>query len=120
MHELSLVQSMVEQVTALADQHGATCVHTISIDVGPLGNVVAELLLSAFEAFRDVEPRLRETRLSIRTIPLSLQCQACEARWEVPEPAALCPRCGGTRVTVLAGDAIMLRDVELELEEANV
>jgi hydrogenase nickel incorporation protein HypA/HybF len=112
MHEYSIVQALVERVDAEARARGAIAVHRLSIRIGELSGVEPELLVTAYDTFRE--------RTICETAALDLQVIA--ARWE-------CPRCGGAigRGDVLTcprcqlparlseGDEIMLDRIELEV-----
>ena len=112
MHEYSIVQALLERVTAEAHARRATAVHRLTIRIGELSGVEPELLATAYATFRE------------RTICESaeLDLQTIAARWE-------CPGCGrairrGERLTcavcarparLAAGDEIMLDRIEMEV-----
>ena len=48
MHELSVCQSIIDQVTRVAEQHQGSQVEKIYLQVGPLSGVEPKLLQSAF------------------------------------------------------------------------
>lgn len=48
MHELSICQSMLNQVSNIVHEHGADSVSRITLRVGPLSGIEPQLLLQAF------------------------------------------------------------------------
>lgn len=66
MHEISIMQALFEQIENLADQYGSPRIRRIVVEVGEFSNLVPELFQEAFEAFRQVEPLLKQARLEIR------------------------------------------------------
>ena len=112
MHEYSIVQALLERVAAEASARRATAVHRLSIRIGELSGVEADLLTTAYATFRE------------RTIceHAELDLQMVAARWE-------CPGCGraiasGDLLTcaacampahLAAGDEIMLDRIEMEV-----
>jgi len=116
MHEVSIMESLHEQLVSLAREHGASRVRRVAVEVGELSNVVPEMLNQAFLAFREVEPLLAGATFEIRRLPLRLRCRACGAETEPEGYRLRCSGCGGTGVDVIQGEELLLRDVELEIE----
>ena len=73
MHELSIVRSLFERLEVLCREHQAERVVRLALDVGALSGVVPELLESAFEAFKAVEPLVEEAQLEIRRVALEAE-----------------------------------------------
>ena len=116
MHELSIMQSLHEQVTELARTHGARRVVRVALDLGALSNVVPELLREAFLAFREADPLFTAADLEIRRIPIRVRCRSCRAESAPDGYRIRCVTCGGVGVDVIQGEELLLRDVELEVE----
>ena len=47
-----------------------------------------------------------------------LACAPCGREWEIEIPAFRCPTCGGSEVSVAAGDELELESIEVEEEPA--
>ena len=116
MHEVAIMESMHEQLTSLAREHGAVRVRHVTVEVGRLSNVVPEMLQQAFLAFREVEPLLEEADLEIRSLPVRVRCSSCRRESDTEGFRIRCPACGGADVEVIQGEELLLRDVELEVE----
>lgn len=119
MHELSLAQGLCRQLERIRRERRAMRIREATVEVGALSNVVPELLLQGFLAAREREGALADTTLRIVEVPLRLECGACG---RLTEPGALrlrCAACGSVDVTVRAGEALLLREVALEIEEES-
>lgn len=80
LHEYSIIQALLAQVTAEAQSRGATSVQCIEVSIGELAGVEIGLLKTAFEQFRE------------RTI-----CAATELVLNSVAAAWACPQCGRER-----------------------
>ena len=114
MHELSVCQSMLTQVTAIARQHAATGVSRITLRIGPLSGVESRLLQDAFPLARAGTVAER-AELNIETLPIRIRCRQCERESEAKINRLICAHCGGYQTQVTSGDELLLANVELEL-----
>jgi hydrogenase nickel incorporation protein HypB len=78
-HELSVCQALLKQVTDIAMNRGASAVQRIAIEVGPLCGVEPALLARAFEALR-VGSCAAQAVLSIESPAVSIRCLSCDAQ----------------------------------------
>jgi hydrogenase nickel incorporation protein HypA/HybF len=112
MHEYSIVQALVDRVGEEVRAQGATAVHRLSIRVGELSGVDAELLTTAYDTFRE-RTVCEHAQLDLQIVAARWECPACGqaiARGAV----LMCPQCQlPARLT--QGDEIMLDRIELEV-----
>ena len=116
MHELSICQALLSQVTDIASDHGASVVERIIIEIGPLSGVEPTLLAQAF-AFARVGSCAADAILSIETTAVTIRCMGCGAQSVTTPSRLLCGVCGGYRTQITAGDELRLRRVELQAPE---
>ena len=111
MHEYSIVQALLERVSAVAHQHGATRVHRVRVSIGELAGVEVELLRTAYETIRH-QTMCEGAELEVRRVDARWECRACSTA--IPSGAPLrCTACGQpARLT--SGDEIMLDQIEME------
>lgn len=82
-----------------------------------MSNVVPDLLRQAFEVLREEIDLIVTAELVVHEVPLVVHCAACGIDSELERFVFQCPRCDSTRLDVLQGEDLLLRDVELEIEE---
>jgi hydrogenase nickel incorporation protein HypA/HybF len=117
-HELSVCQALLAQVSEIASDRGASTVERINVEVGPLSGVEPALLVSAFEVLCTGSCAAKAT-LSISTVPITIGCLTCGAESQARPNRLLCAACGGYRIRVIGGDELRLRGVELSLPHAQ-
>lgn len=112
MHELSLCQALLDQVRATARAHQASGVGRITLRLGPLAGVEADLLARAFSVARNGE-LTAEASLHIEPQPIRIRCRDCGHDNEAAANRLLCAACGSFRIELLSGDEMLLAQVEL-------
>ena len=117
MHELSVCQSMLAQVEAIAVREGATSVAAIVIRIGPLSGVVPDLLQQAFTIAR-AGTIAADADLITEVQPIRIRCLECDAQTDAEPNRLLCASCGSYRTQVTSGDELLLASVELDIEES--
>ena len=113
MHELSVCQSIISQVTQIARANNAVSVSRIIIQLGPLSGVEAPLLQHAFpiaSAGTIAQNAKFETQLS----SIIIRCQLCHNENEAKINKLLCNACGAWQTSLISGDEMILKSVELE------
>ena len=115
MHELSLCEDLLSQVSILARQHQAHSVHSITVNIGALSGVEPMLLESAFAIGR-VGTIAEQARLILEPVPARVRCGRCGIDAEVPANRLICPSCRSTDTSLLSGDELILARVELDCE----
>lgn len=113
MHEASLVQSLLDQVAALLQQHGAQRVLTIRVSVGEFSGVELELFRSAYELLVD-QTAARGAQLELRPVALRARCRACQCEFPVQQFRFQCPQCVSSQIEITQGEDLLLESVILE------
>lgn len=94
------------------NESGLDRVTLVTIEIGPLSGVEAELVQTAFD--RLACPRgLTRAALAIDQVPLTIRCQSCGMASDQLTATFRCRDCGGHRVTVERGDSVILKSIEL-------
>lgn len=112
MHELSVCQALIEQVTEIARQHQASSVPQITLHIGPLSGVEPALLQNAFP-LAAAGTVAEGAQLLIEPQPLRVQCETCGAETEASPNRLLCGVCGDYHTRLLSGDELLLANLEL-------
>ena len=118
MHELSVCESLMGQVRAIASDRGGLEVLLVRVRIGPLSGVEPDLLRRAFEIAR-AGPFTADAALEIETIAIEVACRDCGGRGPARPNRLLCPDCDSYRVQVLSGEEMLLTRVELRPAESR-
>ncbi len=111
MHELSITQSIVDLV---AERTAGRTVLAVRVQVGRLSGVVPDALSFCFE-LAAAGTTVEGARLEIEETEGRLSCADCGAESPAADLVLLCP-CGSADVTVVAGQELTVRAVELARE----
>ncbi len=113
MHELSIMQSALDQVLEKARQAGASRVHAIRLRIGALSGVVPDALQFAFEALADGTPA-QGAQLLIEDVPARFWCADCSHEFEATRMFAECPDCHRPSAELRAGREMELTSLEVD------
>lgn len=117
MHEMSIVQGLLDIIRQEMGRHGVTRLHEVKIVHGRLTNVVPEALDLAWEVLtKDTE--LEGASLATEEIPLRLRCGGCRAEFTPEHLSAVlapCPLCAEQLGhEVVAGRELYIAHIEAE------
>ncbi|OAT85572.1 hydrogenase maturation nickel metallochaperone HypA [Desulfotomaculum copahuensis] len=102
MHELSLIQSLVELVAYSARENGITRVTLVKLVVGEYHGALPGALQFAFSCLTPDTP-LAGAELEIEIKPVKLHCHSCGLVFSPSGWSAVCPGCGSSTPDVLQG-----------------
>ncbi len=112
MHELSICQALLDQVTSLVKANEADAVASITVRIGPLSGVEPELLQQAF-SIAQANTVAAGSALVLTTLPIRVRCHCCGAESEATVNRLLCAKCQDWHTEVISGDELLLASVEL-------
>lgn len=113
MHELSVCQSLLSQVEGIARERNAQAVTSITIGVGALSGVEAQLLQNAYP-IASAGTIAEQAQLIIESLPVRIRCNQCGSESDAQPNKLTCKNCGNWQTTLISGDELMLMSVELE------
>ena len=112
LHELSLCQNLIDQLTHLAKLHQAESVARIEVQVGRLSGVEAQLLETAFTLAKlDTVAEMAELVTTV-TLP-RVACRDCGQESVTPSNDLRCPVCRSVATDLIEGQDLILARVEL-------
>jgi len=114
-HELSLCMNLVDQLTELASQHGATSVARIEVQVGALSGIEARLLEDAFP-FACAGTVAESAVLAVELVRPRIRCRHCLREADAAPNRLVCNSCGSFDTELLSGQDLILSRVELVRE----
>ncbi len=118
MHELSVCQSMLRQVSEIARQHDARHVSRVKIRIGVLSGVVPDLLKQVFPV-ASAGTVAEGAQLSIKTLPVCVRCESCGTESEVEANKLICSACGDWHTQLVSGNELLLDSIEIESERGQ-
>ncbi len=113
MHELSLCQSMVTSIMEQLPGHRAQRVTRIWLEVGVLSCVEPQALAFCFPSVARGTP-LMGAVLEICEQPAQAWCFDCSQLVAIDRRGQPCPDCGGYQLRIKQGDALRIKEIEVE------
>ena len=115
MHEMSLVQGLIEQLKSLAAENNSTRVVKVTMEIGPLCGVVVDSFQFGFEILSGQEPMFKDAELVIEIPEVTYTCTACgHQEVSAGQRPDQCAGCGDVFLTAAGGDDLILKQVEME------
>ena len=115
MHEISLVEGLVQQLKELAVENEATQVISVTMEIGPLCGVVVDSFRFGFDIISSEEVLLRGAKLIINVPEVRYTCTGCgHAIITADARPDCCPTCRELTFFSEGGDDLILRQVEME------
>lgn len=115
MHEMSLVQGLLQQLHEIAGQHQTTRVLKVTMVIGPLSGVVVDSFRFGFDILTKQDELTRDAELEVLIPEVSYRCSNCEKvqRTDGERPQR-CDSCADTLLIAEDGSDLILQQVEME------
>ncbi len=113
MHEMSLMESVLEIVEDAARKAGATRVKSVKLVIGELSHVEPTAMAFCFEAVTG-DTMAAGATLEIERTPGRGWCIDCAEDVPLSERFGTCPKCGGHKVQMTGGDDLRVAELEVE------
>lgn len=113
MHELSIVNSLLELCEEHAKENQATKVLTVKLAIGVRSGVEPELLRSSFETFSE-KTICDGSKLEIDIKEVRARCDSCFHEFPVIDYRYICPQCDSVELTTTQGQEMHLISLEME------
>ncbi len=119
MHEVSIVEALIEQVEVEVSRAGASGrVTRLGLSIGRLSGVQADSIRFAFDLLSP-GTLLEGARLEIEEPRAICLCAACGASTELEELWLHCPVCGSPDIRVQGGQEMLLETIDIDEETAD-
>jgi hydrogenase nickel incorporation protein HypA/HybF len=112
-HEVSIIQSLIEQIEGHMEEKGFHKVHRVTLDIGEMSGVVPDALEFAFDVCCQ-RTRIEGAKLTINYIPVRARCAGCDDEFTVKDSLFACSHCGHSDVEVLSGFELNLKEMEVD------
>lgn len=113
MHEMSLAESVLQIIEEAASIQGFTKVKTVWLEIGQLACVEKEAMRFCFDAVTR-DSVANRARLEIIETAGQGWCDTCACAVPLAALYEACPKCGSYALRVTGGDAMRVRELEVE------
>ncbi|HDN78834.1 MAG TPA: hydrogenase maturation nickel metallochaperone HypA [Chloroflexi bacterium] len=113
MHELAVTQGMLSVVLEHAEKAGAKKVTDIYLVIGDLSTFVDDSVQFYFD-FLSKGTLAEGATLHFRRVPATFRCWDCGNTFTHNGRDLSCPRCGGSRLEIIAGKEFYVESIEVE------
>jgi hydrogenase nickel incorporation protein HypA/HybF len=112
MHEMSLVEGMLQIVEDAARRNGASKVSVVWLEIGTLAQIERDALRFCFDAV--ARGGMAEgARLEIIDTPAVAWCTPCGDRVPITAIGDACPRCGSYQLQIVEGGGMQLKEIAI-------
>lgn len=113
MHEMALAEGVLQIVEDAAREQHFRRVKTVWLEIGRLAGVEVEAMRFCFDAVTR-DSIARDAKLEVVETPGQAWCMQCSETVEVQALYDECPKCGGHQLQVTGGDAMRVKELEVE------
>ena len=113
MHEMSIVEALLDAVRQEIRSHPGAQVQTVRVRIGSLRLVIPETLRFCYAAAINDTP-LSGSQLEIETVPAAARCPQCRTEFPVEDNWFQCPQCDALDAKLLSGNELSLTSIELQ------
>ena len=113
MHEMSLAENVRQIIEEAAREQGFSKVRTVWLEIGQLSCVEVEAMRFCFDSAM-AGSIAEQARLEIVESPGQGRCDDCGQEVQLAALYEACPHCGGCQVSVTGGDAMRVKELEVE------
>ena len=116
MHEVSIVEALIEQVEGEVARAGASGrVSRLGLSIGRLSGVQVDSIRFAFELLSP-GTLVENAVLEIEEPQATCVCAGCGARTDLEELCLECPACSGHDISIEGGREMLLQTIDVDDE----
>ncbi|HOK09117.1 MAG TPA: hydrogenase maturation nickel metallochaperone HypA [Candidatus Hydrogenedens sp.] len=113
MHELSIIESLIEQLEQIQKETGKGNIIRIDLRIGRLEHINQETFRFMFEQAK-ADTCAEHAHLNLIIDPLKIKCRSCHLEFEPDDGIWICPECGAIGGEILQGTEVILESVIFE------
>ena len=114
MHEMSLLQGILDSVTPVARENHATKVTKIVLDIGVMTQVVEEVMDFDYKILTEDDPLYSGSELVMNFLTPRSRCFDCGEEFEHDRFHLKCPKCGSSATMLLSGRELKIASIEID------
>jgi hydrogenase nickel incorporation protein HypA/HybF len=113
MHELSIVESLLNLALENAAKANARKIVSISLVVGDYTGVMEDAV-NLYFGFLSKNTIAAGAKINYTHVPGQLRCRDCDILFSLQEHDYGCPKCEGSRVEIVGGRELYIENMEVE------
>ena len=113
MHELAIVENIIEIIVPKAKSAGAKKIVGINMKIGELSGVIPKAITDCFET-ASVGTICEGAKFSFEAVPAKIHCNKCGYDGPVDRKKAVCPGCGSACFSITGGRDYFVESIEAE------
>lgn len=113
MHEVSIMESILETVFTHPEVVASKRVTAVGIKIGSLSSVVEDALRFAFDSLI-IGTKAESASMTVEHVTTLCRCNLCEYTYNPVPPGYVCPECEGQDVTIINGRELQITSVEVD------
>jgi hydrogenase nickel incorporation protein HypA/HybF len=117
MHEVAVMQNVVETLLASMEKAGASRVTNVQLALSTSGHSTEEAVHLNFQALTRDTP-IEGASLRLSWLPATYQCLACKHRFESTSSTGTCPHCGEVALEISHQDGCSIRTIDVVSPDA--
>lgn len=114
MHELSIVDGVLNAAIQTARASGASRIVSVTLRIGDMREVVPEALDFAWESLREDDPLTVDTELITQEVHPRSVCAQCGEEFDHDRFHCRCPKCGSGQTLTVRGRELDIVSIEIE------
>ena len=113
MHELAIVEGIIDAAVPEAKKHGAKRILVINLKIGELSGVIPECIQEYFTIA--AQGSIAEgAKLSVERVPATILCNSCGYDGALGKRRRRCPQCESTDFKLTGGREYFVESLEVE------
>ena len=113
MHELSIVEGIMQAAIPEAEKHGAKRIIAINLRIGELSGVIPECI-SEYFAIAAKDTMAENAKINVERIPVTIRCTECGYEGGVGKLRIRCPECQSAEIKLMSGREYFVDSLEVE------
>ncbi len=110
MHELSIVQSMLD---ICEKRSGGNQISKIVVKIGKMSGIEPHFLKESFDIFKE-DTLCSDALMQINLVDIKIRCNECDKESLVENYDFHCPNCKSSNTTQIAGQEMYIEYIELK------
>ncbi len=112
MHELSIINNVINIVSGKAKELNATEINFIELDIGKMSGIDYDALEFAWQNIPK-NHLTKTTELEINKIQGKARCYNCSSEFKINDLYTPCPKCGNFNHEIIQGQELKIKSIKV-------